>query len=650
METDDNMEITRTVPETTMTIEDMLKMTSYPTSRSSTVTAPESKQHFAELTLFGQHEYLGDRRNFVPQIRSGSDPSRNIVQLCQRWGKLRAEEAQCERACLATERVEMAILDTGASKTVVGRENFRTAISQLDPNLRQQIRTTKSQTVFRFGNNGTLPSLFTAWVPFGKGQWFRIEVVAGHTPFLISNAFLRMMRCELDFSKNDLRIPEWQKTLKLEVNGKGLYQVSLRDLLEKGIEFVGLSESRERDERQSNSLHAPKRLGHSESSDLGSFQESNSARLRKDVLHGGDHGHGASLSRRRSPQHLRNQPRAHQQASGSSGSTPMGAIYSGGRQAQGKELPGSLHERSRPREVYRQSKAQADVEKSRVLPRLCTGNGDDEAPEDNNMEDESYAVEHGVGHTRRRDGHSDGAWPGRTSTGTSDAMFANAHDQQQLDGEEEPKGKRSSVMGDDCSDAQRGDRSVGSGAGTGTENSDRDPVKGAESSRGQEGLMESPSEQIVPLSQNQMQAIFAALEQTAGEIERSFCTEFLELGSKAGIDRDMRTFLQVDVGVEDGVGDAVVAYGGYRWKVHISRRDLRQSNYEHCLRNSIEKSRPRHIWLNVGLKDMTPSERQRVSELFRIYMMFRFCGGTIFMSGQQQICNPKKLKVIRKHG
>ena len=283
---------------------------------------------------------------------------------------------------------------------------------------------------------------------------------------------------------------------------------------------------------------------------------------------------------------------------------------------KGKNFPGSLRERSRLREVYRQSKAQADVEKPRVLPRLCTGNGDDEAPEDNNMEDESDAVEHDVGHTRRRDGHSGGAWPRRTTSGTSDAMFANAHDQQQqLDGEEEPKGKRSPVMGDDCSDAQRGDRPVGSGAGTGTENSDRDPVKGAESSRGQEGLIESPSEQIVPLSQNQMQAIFAALEQTAGEIERSFCTEFLELDSKAGIDRDMRTFLQVDVGVEDSVGDAVVSCGGYRWKVHISRRDLRQSNYEHRLRKSIEKSRPRHIWMNVGLKDMTPSERQRVSEL-----------------------------------
>ena len=154
-----------------------------------------------ELMFLGQHENLVDH---VCSARAHdmSESSRDLIcKLRKCWDRLRGKD-DCSEQALFVGRPETAILDTGASKTVVGQVHFELFMKQLSQSLRSRIRKSPSATVFRFGNNGTLPSLYSAYVPFGS-KWFRMEVVAGQTPFLLSNSVMRQMKCKLDFEPVD---------------------------------------------------------------------------------------------------------------------------------------------------------------------------------------------------------------------------------------------------------------------------------------------------------------------------------------------------------------------------------------------------------------------------------------------------------------
>ena len=89
-----------------------------------------------------------------------------------------------------------AILDTGASKSVIGKERLEQLVSHLPREIVKKMSWQKSETVFRFGNNGTLSSLGSVFFPFGP-RWLKIEVVEGTTPFLLSNAFLKSVEADI---------------------------------------------------------------------------------------------------------------------------------------------------------------------------------------------------------------------------------------------------------------------------------------------------------------------------------------------------------------------------------------------------------------------------------------------------------------------
>ena len=59
------------------------------------------------------------------------------------------------------------IIDTGASKTVIGQRKVKALIRSMPSEVRRQMNWKRSETVFRFGNNAVLPSVgaifFTFW-------------------------------------------------------------------------------------------------------------------------------------------------------------------------------------------------------------------------------------------------------------------------------------------------------------------------------------------------------------------------------------------------------------------------------------------------------------------------------------------------------
>ena len=124
----------------------------------------------------------------------------------------------------------LAILDTGASKTVIGKKRVAAFLSSLPQKVRDRVHWRGSNTVFRFGNNGTLKSVGVLFLPFGE-RWMRIEVVGGETPFLLSNAFIRSLSADILSSTCQLWFPDLRQGVQLKMNGKGLYLVDLSQIL-----------------------------------------------------------------------------------------------------------------------------------------------------------------------------------------------------------------------------------------------------------------------------------------------------------------------------------------------------------------------------------------------------------------------------------
>ena len=128
------------------------------------------------------------------------------------------------------------IIDTGASKSVIGEKRVSDLLATLKHEHQSLVKWQKSETVFRFGNNGTLKSLGALYIPFGS-KWLRIEVVQGWTPFLISNAFLSAVGADLLISHSVLRVSAWDKDVSLCRNSKGLFTIKLTELIEAACKF-----------------------------------------------------------------------------------------------------------------------------------------------------------------------------------------------------------------------------------------------------------------------------------------------------------------------------------------------------------------------------------------------------------------------------
>lgn len=72
------------------------------------------------------------------------------------------------------------ILDTGATKTVIGSELVKDLLNSLDPSVRKMVSRCPCQVTFRFGNLSTLQSQQALVIPIGRLN-LKVAVVPGYT-------------------------------------------------------------------------------------------------------------------------------------------------------------------------------------------------------------------------------------------------------------------------------------------------------------------------------------------------------------------------------------------------------------------------------------------------------------------------------------
>ena len=102
-------------------------------------------------------------------------------------------------------------------------------IQNLPERIQSQIQRTTCNLTFRFGNQQTLTSRHALLLPLGHAK-FRIAIVPGKTPFLLSSSFLKGIKAVIDTDTGVL----WSKTLNKELmvsqSSKNLFLMDISQL------------------------------------------------------------------------------------------------------------------------------------------------------------------------------------------------------------------------------------------------------------------------------------------------------------------------------------------------------------------------------------------------------------------------------------
>ena len=88
------------------------------------------------------------------------------------------------------------IVNTGCAKMMMGSDTFRLYVKLLSSKERASIERVREKNRFRFGDNETRISLWSAVIPMNVGGQVcreKVAIVAGDAPFLFSKPFLQRM-------------------------------------------------------------------------------------------------------------------------------------------------------------------------------------------------------------------------------------------------------------------------------------------------------------------------------------------------------------------------------------------------------------------------------------------------------------------------
>ena len=127
----------------------------------------------------------------------------------------------------------MAILDTGASRSVIGEENLPMLLDQLPITVRDRVKDRASRVAFRFGNNQIEYSYKQIHIPIEYRKtrmWLIVEVVPKATPFLLSIQTMRQLGAVIDLQKSSCHLKVLNRAIPLHEARTGLLMIRMQDL------------------------------------------------------------------------------------------------------------------------------------------------------------------------------------------------------------------------------------------------------------------------------------------------------------------------------------------------------------------------------------------------------------------------------------
>ena len=146
------------------------------------------------------------------------------------------ESHDCEKILFATHKT-LGVLDTGATKTVIGSDFVADLLENLSSDSRKLVKRCRCSIAFRFGNQATLESTHALIIPIGK-LMLKVAIVPGRTPFLVSNTLVRALKASIDAERDVLISRSLACEVPLKLTSKGLYLIDINDLIHAGQKAV----------------------------------------------------------------------------------------------------------------------------------------------------------------------------------------------------------------------------------------------------------------------------------------------------------------------------------------------------------------------------------------------------------------------------
>ena len=110
------------------------------------------------------------------------------------------------------------IIDTGCAKMMMGSDTFKQYLDLLTSKERASVEKVREKNRFRFGDNETRMSHWSAVIPMHIGKHVcreKVAILLGGAPFLISKPFLQRMGAVLDLVKGQVSFSKLGVTMNL---------------------------------------------------------------------------------------------------------------------------------------------------------------------------------------------------------------------------------------------------------------------------------------------------------------------------------------------------------------------------------------------------------------------------------------------------
>ena len=171
------------------------------------------------------HTSLGVKPSTIPVRTQPISES-----LCNHPSVKDPKTVEVQESLFASEGTQ-GVVDLGASQTVIGSKQVPEMLSLIPENIRAKVKQVPCQLTFRFGNHQTLVSQYALLMPLGSVS-FRIAVVPGNTPFLLSNTFLKGIQAVIDTDMETLWSKKLNRNLTITRTHKNLFLMDINQLWE----------------------------------------------------------------------------------------------------------------------------------------------------------------------------------------------------------------------------------------------------------------------------------------------------------------------------------------------------------------------------------------------------------------------------------
>ena len=190
-------------------------------SQNQSLFEPEAQANFSEAVLERAKIFFSKRyQNSSAPIRKSQKQPLDHPTAVPEHG-LTSKAGQSE----GFKTNGVAIIDTGASRSVIGEENLQTFLDLLPESVRSRVKERASRVAFRFGNNQVEHSYKQIHVPIEQDKvriWLIVEVVPKATPFLLSIQTMKRLGMILDLQKGSCFLKVLNKSVTLHEGKTGL--------------------------------------------------------------------------------------------------------------------------------------------------------------------------------------------------------------------------------------------------------------------------------------------------------------------------------------------------------------------------------------------------------------------------------------------